>query len=194
MGKNFSANNLGQRKASDFYETHYSMTQQLLDTGELSPCADTLEPACGGGAVVRVLEENGFSAVTSYDREADFLKETRTFTQGVTNPPFSLASEFILKAKQVFGSTFALLLPLSYLHGKQRLDTIYRDKTFPLKAVYVFCRYPMLGDDLRPDGKYRTGMMVYAWFIWNRQHTGEPMIRWLDNQHFILSKKDAVAA
>jgi len=189
VGKNFSANNLGQRKASDFYETPYSMTQQFLDTGELSPRVATLEPAHGKGAIVRVLKKNGFADVTAYDQETDFLKERRTFGQGITNPPFSLAKEFILKSKQVFRSKFALLLPLSYLHGKERLDTIYSDKAFPLKCCYVFCRYPMLGDDLRADGKYRTGMMVYAWFVWDRRYKGEPMIRWLDNQPHILSAR-----
>jgi hypothetical protein len=31
VGKNFSANNLGQRKASDFYETPYSITRHLFE-------------------------------------------------------------------------------------------------------------------------------------------------------------------
>ena len=31
VGKNFSCNNLGQRKASDFYETPYSLTRQFLE-------------------------------------------------------------------------------------------------------------------------------------------------------------------
>lgn len=84
------------------------------------------------------------------------------------------------------------MLPLSYLHGKRRFDEIYSDKNFPLARVYVFTRYPMLGEVLREDGKYNTGMMVYAWFVWDKREAGrEPVIRWLDNNDYVLSKKDS---
>ena len=189
-GKNFSCNNTGKRKASDFYETPYSITLQLLEAETFDSGLSTLEPACGGGAIARVLNKHGFSDLTAYDKEQDFLLETRKFSQIITNPPFSLAFQFIQRAKLVAENKFVLLLPLSYLHGKHRLDAIYLDTAFPLARVYVFCRYPMLGDRLREDGKYRTGMMVYAWFVWDRQHKSNPHIFWLDNQKFVLSKKD----
>lgn len=193
-GKNFSCNNTGKRKASDFYETPYSMTEQLLNIELFDLNGTTLEPACGKGAITYVLEKHGFRQITSYDKERDFLKEKNTFSQIITNPPFSLAFEFIQHAKLVAETKFALLLPLSYLHGKRRLDEIYSDELFPLARVYVFCRYPLLGDALRKDGKYRTGMMVYAWFVWDKQHKSNPHILWLDNQKFVLSKKDAALA
>lgn len=190
-GKNFSCNNTGKRKESDFYETPYSITQQFVETGELDPFKVTLEPACGNGAILKVLKANGFHFSFGYDKEINFLTETKSYPQIITNPPFSLAYEFIQKAKLVATEKFALLLPLSYLHGKARLDNIYNDRVYPLSKVYVFCRYPMLGEPLRDDGRYNTGMMVYAWFVWDKAHAGEPVIRWLDNQSFILSKRKA---
>ena len=48
----------------------------------------------------------------------------------------------------------------------------------------------MLGDELREDGKYRTGMMVYAWYVWENGYSGLPMIDWIDNNDDVLSKKD----
>ena len=48
----------------------------------------------------------------------------------------------------------------------------------------------MLGDKLREDGKYKTGMMVYAWFVWENGYAGLPMIDWIDNNDDVLSKKD----
>ena len=48
----------------------------------------------------------------------------------------------------------------------------------------------MLGDKLREDGKYKTGMMVYAWFVWENGYSGLPMIDWIDNNDDVLSKKD----
>ena len=87
---------------------------------------------------------------------------------------------------------FAFLLPLSYLHGKKRYDDIYCDKEYPLKKVYIFTRYPMLGEKLREDGKYNTGMMVYAWFIFEKNYEGPSTIDWIDNNIDVLSKKDLI--
>lgn len=193
MGKNFSANNLGQRKKADFYETPYSLTRQLLKHENL--VGSILEPACGDGAIVKILKEwfptesYGYF-VDWYDLPTDFLKDTHIWDTIITNPPFSLAKEFILKAKTLAARKIIFLLPLSYLHGKARYDLIWCDKEFPLARVWVFTRYPMLGDKLREDGKYRTGMMVYAWFVWDKKHKGHPEIRWIDNNEYVLGKKD----
>jgi len=189
VGKNFSCANRGQRKKSDFYETPFSMTQQLLDVEPFDFAARTLEPACGNGAIIKVLTDGGFKRLSYYDKETNFLLEKTEYSQIITNPPFSLATEFILKAKEVCTKKFALLLPLSYLHGKKRLDLIYKDTDFSLARVHVFCRYPMLGDALRADGKYKTGMMVYAWFVWEKGKIGNPEIDWIDNTKFVIGSR-----
>jgi hypothetical protein len=171
-GKNFSANNAkGQRKKSDFYETPYSITEHLL---EVEPF-DYTKTVCD---------------VTAYDIEKNFLFDTKEYDYIITNPPFSLAYEFICKSKSLAKEKFAMLLPLSYLHGKKRHDDVYSDREYGLKKVYVFTRYPMLGDPLRKDGKYNTGMMVYAWYIFENHYSGLPTIDWIDNNSDVLSKKD----
>lgn len=182
-GKNFSCNNTGKRHKSDFYQTPYCLTDLLLTKESL--VGTVLEPACGNGAIVSRLPR----CDEHYDQETDFLKETRTFDTVITNPPFSLAKDFILKAKKVATQKIILLLPLSYLHGKSRYDVIYKDKTFPLKKVYVFTRYPMLEDSVRADGKHETGMMVYAWFVWDKSYCGLPTIDWLDNNDYVVRKQ-----
>ena len=191
-GKNFSANNAtGKRKKSDFYETPYTLTRKFLDVEYFNKNSTVCEPACGGGAITRVLKEYWEDdKVTAYDKETNFLWDFNDYNYIITNPPFSLAFEFICKAKQLAKSKFALLLPLSYLHGKKRYDEIYSDKTYGLEKVYVFTRYPMLGEKLREDGKYNTGMMVYAWYVWTNGYSGQPTIDWLDNNEDVLSKKD----
>lgn len=182
VGKNFSCNNTGKRHKSDFYQTPYCLTWLLLGKEDL--VGSVLEPACGDGAIVRVLPR----CDECYDMDVDFLKETRSFGTVITNPPFSLAKEFILKAKEVATNKIILLLPLSYLYGKDRYDVIYRDRDFPLKKVYVFTRYPMLEDVVREDGKHKTGMMVYAWFVWDKSYVGSPTIDWLDNNEYVVRK------
>jgi len=48
----------------------------------------------------------------------------------------------------------------------------------------------MLGEALREDGKYNTGMMVYAWFVFEKDYDGSPVIDWIDNNEDVLSKID----
>lgn len=141
-----------------------------------------LEPACGNGAISKIV------GGIAYDKEVDFLKESNKYDTIITNPPYSLAQDFILKAKEVANKKIIFLLPLSYLHGKKRFDTIWTDKKFPLARIYVFTRYPLLGEELREDGKHNTGMMVYAWYVFEKRYKGEPVIRWLDNNKYILSQ------
>ena len=57
MGKCYSKVNKGQRKESDFYETPYSITDQFLMSENFNLHLDVLEPACGKGAMVSVLQE-----------------------------------------------------------------------------------------------------------------------------------------
>ena len=191
-GKNFSANNLGQRKKSDAYFTPYSLTSQFLDVANIPKEYKILEPACGNGAITKVLMENGYTDIVSYDKEKDFLSEPKInyFDYILTNPPFSLAQEFILQAKRVAKIGFSFLLPLSYLHGKKRYDEIWTDTIFPLSEIHVFTRYPMLGESLRSDGCYSTGMLVYAWFTFIRGYEGKPEINWIDNNSYVVGKKD----
>lgn len=194
-GKNFSGNNTGKRRASDFYQTPYSMTQQLLDVEYFDNTAPVLEPACGDGAIIKVLHDNKFRLVDSIDINRDlkinFIKTRNLgkYNYIIKNPPFSLAKEFILKSKELYTDKIASLLPLSYLHGQER----YRLRLFnELKHIHVFTRYPMLTGELRDDGKYETGMMVYAWYVWSKGYAGDPKIKWIDNNKYVIGsqKKD----
>jgi hypothetical protein len=145
------------------------------------------EPACGCGAIVRILERVwDKSLIAAYDKGRDFFKDTRQYPYVITNPPFSLACEFILHAKKIATKKFAFLLPLNYLHGKKRYEGIYRDTRYGLRKVYVFTQCPLLVDPLRADGKYRTGMLVYAWYVFQNHYGGPPTISWLDNNDDVL--------
>lgn len=195
MGKNFSCNNVtGKRKESDFYETPYWLTRLFLNTGALDKTKPTLEPASGNGAIVRILKEYEFADITSFDLmkdNRDFLAWKDPVPQIITNPPYSLAFEFVQHAKEVATERFAMLLPLAYLHGKKRYDHIYSDDAYPLDSVYVFTRYPLLGEELREDGKTHTGMMVFAWLLWDKiKPSHVPTLHWLDNDFAVVGKGD----
>lgn len=200
-GKNYSCNNTGKRNKNDFYQTPYSITKQLIETGELDDCDTLLEPACGEHAITNVLTHNlKNKSIIEYDLyydnfnygvfdySFDFFKETRKFDCIITNPPFSLATEFILHAKKIATKKIILLLPLNYLHGINRLNKIWCDTQFKFKCPYVFARYPLLENTVREDGKYKTGMQVYAWYVWDREWRDEPVIRHIDNNRYISKK------
>ena len=102
-GKCFSAVNRGQRKASDFYQTPGTITRHLLNIEPFH--GSILEPAAGDGAIVRELSKK-YSNIHANDirdnNELDFLHfpEDIKFANIIMNPPFSLAFEFIEKAKK----------------------------------------------------------------------------------------------
>lgn len=193
-GKNFSANNAsGKRKESDYYATPYELTRRFLDKWPIEKSFTILEPCRGeANAIVKVLQEKEFKNIIAFDLmldNIDFLTYNEKVDYLITNPPYSLAYEFIQKAKQIVDKEFAMLLPLSYLHGKKRYDDIWMDNAFPLKKVYVFTRYPMFGEELRDDGKFNTGMVTFAWYVWDKNYKEKATINWIDINDCVLSKK-----
>lgn len=204
-----------QRK-SDFFNTPYSITQQLMVVHkEFRHKTVILEPCCGDLCIVKILQSLNIKRLIFFDKYIDYskkIKKNKNFSINneiaidsrpkldfledwnekvdyiITNPPFSLADAFIEKAREVTKHQFCFFLPLSYLNGITR----YREIRFrQLKYVYVFARQMMLYERVLPriDGCYPAGMYVYAWFVWEKGWTNEPVIRWINNQEYILNGK-----
>jgi len=189
-GKCFSAVNRGQRKKSDFYQTPYSITGQLLEVEKFEN--SILEPCCGKGAIVDILSKHyppDYIDCFDISNGYDFLKfDKGLYHNIITNPPFSLSFEFIQKSKEIYTDKIAMLLPVSYLHGQKR----FNNKIFSeLKCIYVFTRYPLLTSEIRSDGKYQTGMIAYAWYIWQKNHKEKPFIDWIDNNKYVIGSNSA---
>ena len=190
VGKNFSKNTNKKRPENDFYQTPYSITEQLLENHTFDFSRPILEPASGGGAITRVISKY-FNEVKSYDLRTgkNFFDEKNEYDYIITNPPFKLANQFIKKCLQITRYQFCLLLPLNYLHGRERYINFFKNDNC-LKYVYVFTRYALLSQIIREDGRYDTGMQVYAWFVWEKGYTGDPVVKWIDNNKYILNKRD----
>ena len=103
----------GEREKDDFYPTPRCATDALLERETF--LQHVWEPACGDGAISKVLKENGYTVFSSdlVDRgyehgmigSIDFLSETDQYVPAtldpfdiITNPPFKFAQEFIEKA------------------------------------------------------------------------------------------------
>ena len=165
----------------DFYPTPAWATYALIDNERF--VGDIWEPACGDGAMSAVLAQTGNTVISSdlYDRgygEAghDFLSTDRICANIVTNPPFHSAEGFVARALQQSRGKVALLLRLAFLEGGNRCRTIYRPH--PPSRVWVFSERITF----YPKGVQRagSGTTAYAWFVWDRSHTGPTEINWLE--------------
>lgn len=200
------------RADSDFYPTPEYVTHALLDK-ERFDGFNIWEPACGDGAMTKVLKHrlphsDGYSGsnrlIFSSDirvdndvygcKGIDFLKEYRPEKHGtltyhpfpydlaemtghiITNPPYKLATEFVLRAKEVANFKIAMFLKLSFLESAKRYN-LFKDKNFPLKKVYVFSKRVTLA----PKGVKLTnkGLIAYAWYVWDKKYKGEPKLDWI---------------
>ena len=126
MGKNYSMNSKAdERDKKDFYNTPPCLVETFLDAYEFGKDKNYTiwECACGDYAISNVLAERGYSVLTSDkygEPSVDFMDSTVRVPYIVTNPPYRYAMEFILQAKKLATKGFAFLLPLSYLHGKDK--------------------------------------------------------------------------
>lgn len=135
-----------KRIENDFYRTPPFATKALIDREEFRGLI--WEPACGDGAMSKVLKMAKVEAVISTDLiyrgyglgGKDFLTcevpGAARVRNIVTNPPFRLATEFILRAISIAEEKVAMLLKLNALAGRKRYSEIY--SKYPPSRIYIF--------------------------------------------------------
>ena len=174
-------NNDGGRPENDFYPTPREGSVGLLQREVFTK--DVWEPACGNGAMSKVLQEWGHR-VYNTDIEPrmdgagkiDFLKcQVLMAPCIVTNPPFILAQEFAQHALDLGAEKVALLCKLAFLETQERGDWLEKS---PLRFVWVFKKRLSL---YREGVKLKNGgMIAFAWFIWEpRWFSRTPQIGWI---------------
>ena len=185
-GKSRISHPLKDRKM-DLYETAPEATATLLRVENLP---DVIwEPACGKGAIVRMLRATGRTVyatdLVKYDSPDqdevrwDFLSE-RQLPIGVqaivTNPPYKNAAMFVRKALELCPKV-VMLLRLNFLEsGNEKSEAgrarIYCLDTHPPARVHVFRnRLPMQHRD-GWEGSKTTNTIAFAWFSWDLSHVG----------------------
>lgn len=142
-----------------------------------------LEPACGAGHMARVLKEY-FREVHSYDafdynygKIRDFLTypyETNAVDWVITNPPFRLAEDFVLRALSVARTGVAILARTVFLESVGRYEGIFAKCPPAIFAQFVE-RVPMVKGRLDERATTATG---YAWFVWHKEG-GDPRLAWI---------------
>ena len=123
-----------KRKEADFYPTPPDVTVALLDFLQLDSTT-IWEPACGDGAMSKVLSAAGHDVHSTDLRDdsgfgiggTDFLQSQLVKTPHwiITNPPFNVAEDFIRKALSITPNV-AMLLKSQFWHARRR-EPLFRD-------------------------------------------------------------------
>jgi hypothetical protein len=165
----------------DLYETPSVAVEALLRHEKLPH--RLWEPAAGRGAIVRVLREAGRAVIASdlidYGFPQHFCRDFLTETEMpagceciVTNPPFMFAQAFVAKALDL-SPLVILLLRLAFLESERRCSIL---ENRGLARIHVFRkRLPMMHRSGWEGRKANSGM-AFAWFVWDRCHTGPTAI------------------
>ena len=122
----------GKRSKNDFYPTPPECTIALLDFLQsfylLSQGDAIWEPACGNNAMVDVMRDRGYTVIgTDIEIGQDYLATTidQPYDWIITNPPFTLAEDFIKRSAEM-NKPFALLLKSQYWHSAKRRPLFFK--------------------------------------------------------------------
>ena len=173
-------NSRDDRNKLDFYPTPSIATDALLRKQKF--IGTIWECACGDGAMSKIMEMNGHNVISTdlVDRGygesgVDFLLDRRRVPNIVTNPPFNLATEFILHALDLAEDKVAMLSKISFLEGVKRKELLY--STQKLQKVLIFSR--RLPFKKKSTDSKSNGLMAFAWFIFDVNYEGEATLDWV---------------
>ena len=175
-----------EREIDDFYPTPPEPTRALLaaEMDRLRDFGSIWEPAAGDGAMVRELKDFGFAVVASdmVDRGCDAtIRSYYDFREApskaiITNPPFAECNgngAWPSHALDVLDVEYmALLLPYNWPGAAGRASLWAR--TPPARVYLMRWRIDFTGMGAPP--------MLNAWFVWDKQHVGETVLRMLDRK------------
>ena len=178
MNKHLSIVGFGNNRAvADFYPTPDYATEELLKRENFE--GSIWEPACGDGAIAKFFPNcvaTDLRSDLNYGQGGvDFLQEYRKVDNIITNPPYSLGQEFIEHALDC-ADRVVMLLKLVFLESMSRKKLYDRNM---LKTVYVFRRRLKIYKD-GLIGK-NSGLIAYAWFVWDKSYKGKPYIEWIND-------------
>lgn len=170
-----------ERQPEDFYATDPAVIPPLLKIlGWESGNKLVWENACGAGHLSQVLELYGHQVISTdlVDRGygiggVDFLQpnpyDSLPFDAVITNPPYSLALEFIQKSLKI-APVVCMFLRLAFIESERR-DKLFTEN--PPRYIAVFRKRVLCSKNaVFPKGE--SSATCHAWFIWERGYRGNP--------------------
>ena len=180
-----SATNRGSKRIkSDFYVTPPEVVSSFLNNHQLQE-GYILEPCAGNGSFVKAIRQAGYdNRITSIEileqRYDDLLQygnseviitdylewePDRKYKTIITNPPYSLALEFLNKCFEIAkeDTEIIMLLRLAFLESKRRYNFWQKH---PVNKLYVLSSRPSF------TGK-GTDATAYGFFVWDGSNKQE---------------------
>lgn len=169
------------RKEREAYATPSWVTRVVIP--HLRHSEVIWEPAAGEGHMAAALMDAGFKVIMSdIVGGVDFLIAHPTdqrISAIVTNPPYSHAELFIIRALELMRprrGQVAMLLRADFDSGKTRTK-FFRDCPAWAKKIVLLQRIVWFEPEPRADGKKPAGPSEnHAFYIWDWCHEGPPTI------------------
>lgn len=185
-----SSHSEGERAEHDFYATEPLAIDKLFGIKDLCLSGYIWEPACGNGHLVKRMEElRPKIDVYATDlvvrdfpcKQYDFLSakdhEDLWARDIITNPPYSLAEEFVRKALNIIENSYkvCMFLKLTFLEGQKR--RLLFDEHPPMKVYVSSQRLKCAKNgDFENTG---SSAAAYAWFVWQQGNKTKTEIEWI---------------
>jgi hypothetical protein len=170
-----------------------ALIEHVLDDKLAIGRMSCLEPACGVGHMSKVLKEY-FETVQDADVSDYGYGELRDFLRHpyadnshdwvITNPPFRLAEEFVIRALRIARVGVAILARTVFLESAGRYRAIFQ-ATPPTRFAQFVERVPMIKGRLDRSATTATG---YCWLVWDKRVSGYPQLVWIPPCRKILER------
>ncbi|HEX2448271.1 MAG TPA: SAM-dependent methyltransferase [Methyloceanibacter sp.] len=161
-----------------------ALIEHVLDDKDSLSKMVCLEPACGVGHMAKVLSEY-FGEVRcsdlhpyGYGEVRDYLAtafETNSCDWVITNPPFRLGEQFVLRSLKVARRGVAILARTVFIESVGRYENVFR-RIPPTKFAQFTERVPMVKGRLDKKASTATG---YCWLVWQKNKRSAPRLMWV---------------
>lgn len=177
-----------EREPNDFYATDPIAIDKLIGSIGFIPSV-VWECACGTGCLSERLKQYCHGVVSTdaidrgYGQVQDFLL-AKEMPSGcsciITNPPYKLATEFILHALSLLpdGGRCIMFLKTTFLEGEKRHRLLF--SKYPPQRILQFSKRVLCAKNAEFQKMRKVGSAVsYAWFVWKKGYKGETTITWI---------------
>lgn len=150
------------RELEKIQGVRYVLTTDLVDRG--------YQPSVSGNQSL-LLDFLNMDAMakTHYEFRGDWIK----YDWIITNPPYKHGLEFAKEALHR-ADNVAFLMKLVWLESKSRKP--FFEKNPPSKVLVYSERLGVYKNNIKTKNK---GLVAYAWFVWERHHKGDTIIKWI---------------
>jgi hypothetical protein len=146
----------------DFFDNNLDSCVSF-ETNELYPCEDES----------KLLYKNTYTCDFLNDN-TDLAKRKGSFAMILANPPYTKATEFVLKGFE-YAPIQWHFLRLNFLEGQKRYYQLL--SMGKLTDVYIFTY--RVSCDKGYDREETANSVCYAWFRWDNNYSGSPRLHWL---------------